>query len=266
MSKQKNIIKQKKNNEIWTHNEKLVYSYGLNNENRMNIFCFKKKLGQGSFGTVFLGKIIETNEIIAIKKVIQDKKYKNRELQIMKFIKHFNIIEMKNYFYTIDDKIFLEVNNNEENKFEKKEKIFLNLILEYLPLNLYEFNQQYIKKNELLPLIYLKLFIFQLCKALNYLNKFSICHRDIKPQNILVDPKTGILKLCDFGCAKKLIPNEPNISYICPRYYRAPELIFEQTNYNCSIDIWAVGCIMGFFLFFIFYFLFFPVGLTFLFF
>ena len=63
----------------------------------------------------------------------------------------------------------------------------------------------------------------------------GICHRDIKPQNLLLDPESGILKLCDFGSAKHLVRGEPNVSYICSRYYRAPELIFGATDYTTNI-------------------------------
>lgn len=80
-----------------------------------------------------------------------------------------------------------------------------------------------------------KLYIYQLFRSLAYIHSQGICHRDIKPQNLLLDPNTGILKLCDFGSAKILIENEPNVSYICSRYYRAPELIFGATNYTTKI-------------------------------
>ncbi|CAF4361294.1 unnamed protein product, partial [Rotaria magnacalcarata] len=68
-----------------------------------------------------------------------------------------------------------------------------------------------------------------------YIHSFGICHRDIKPQNLLLDPESSILKLCDFGSAKQLIKGEPNVSYICSRYYRAPELIFGAIDYTCYI-------------------------------
>jgi len=71
------------------------------------------------------------------------------------------------------------------------------------------------------------------------------CDRDIKPQNLLVDPNTHVLKLCDFGSAKQLIKGEPNIAYICSRYYRAPELIFEATDYTVIIDVWSQGCVLA---------------------
>lgn len=87
--------------------------------------------------------------------------------------------------------------------------------------------------------------MYQLCRALSYIHSLEICHRDIKPQNLLLDPQTGVLKLCDFGSAKILIPGEPNTSYICSRYYRAPELIFGSTTYTTQIDIWSMGCVMA---------------------
>lgn len=55
-------------------------------------------------------------------------------------------------------------------------------------------------------------------RSLAYIHAKGICHRDIKPQNLLVEPSIHIMKLCDFGSAKRLIPGEPNVSYICSRY------------------------------------------------
>jgi glycogen synthase kinase 3 beta len=136
-------------------------------------------------------------------------------------------------------------------------------------------------------LLPLQLYIYQLCRALAYIHSLGVCHRDIKPQNLLVNPKTHELKLCDFGrsggwawvharlgvaweplggsrpsllspppsrashavcvlSAKVLVPGEPNVAYICSRYYRAPELIFGATQYTCSIGkVVANGWVWG---------------------
>jgi len=54
-----------------------------------------------------------------------------------------------------------------------------------------------------------------------------------------------VIKLCDLGSAKKLNPGEVNVSYICSRYYRAPELIFGAIDYTTAIDIWSAGCVLA---------------------
>jgi glycogen synthase kinase 3 beta len=91
-----------------------------------------------------------------------------------------------------------------------------------------------------MPILEVKLYIYQLFRSLAYIHSQGICHRDIKPQNLLLDPSTGVLKLCDFGSAKILVENEPNVSYICSRYYRAPELIFGATNYTTKIGLFSL--------------------------
>ncbi|KAJ3278561.1 regulator of ime2 [Borealophlyctis nickersoniae] len=189
-----------------------------------------KVIGNGSFGVVFQAKLVQTGEYGAIKKVLQDKRFKNRELQIMRLVSHPNIVALKAFFYSNGD---------------KKDEVFLNLLLEFVPETIYRASRHYTKIKQPMPMISIKLYMYQLFRSLAYIHSLSICHRDIKPQNLLLDPATGILKLCDFGSAKILIAGEPNVSYICSRYYRAPELIFGATNYNCSIDVWSSGCVMA---------------------
>lgn len=169
-------------------------------------------------------------KLVAIKKVLQDKRFKNRELTIMRNLKHCNIVQLKYFFYSMGD---------------KREEVYLNLILEYVPETVYRVSRHYAKAKSSMPMIYIKLYMYQLLRALAHLHALNICHRDIKPQNLLVDPSTAILKLCDFGSAKMLVPDEPNVSYICSRYYRAPELIFGATNYTCDIDVWSAGCVQA---------------------
>lgn len=187
-------------------------------------------VGNGSFGVVMQAVVAGTGEVVAIKKVLQDKRFKNRELQIMKMLNHCNIVALRNSFYTNGP---------------KNDEVFLNLVLEYVPETVYRVSRQYAKTKTPMPLIYVKLYIYQLCRALAYMHSLGICHRDIKPQNLLLDPNNGILKLCDFGSAKILVKGETNVAYICSRYYRAPELIFGATNYTPSIDIWSMGCVLA---------------------
>ncbi|CDO69042.1 hypothetical protein BN946_scf184834.g49 [Trametes cinnabarina] len=192
-----------------------------------------KVIGNGSFGIVFQAKLLE-NDVpttdIAIKKVLQDKRFKNRELQIMRLVSHPNVVDLKAFFYSNGD---------------KKDEVYLNLVLEYVPETVYRASRHYAKLKQPMPMLQIKLYMYQLLRSLMYIHSIGICHRDIKPQNLLLNPATGVLKLCDFGSAKILVPGEPNVSYICSRYYRAPELIFGATNYTTNIDIWSTGCVMA---------------------
>ncbi|BFZ25520.1 hypothetical protein BsWGS_28560 [Bradybaena similaris] len=189
-----------------------------------------KVIGNGSFGVVYQAKLVETGELVAIKKVLQDKRFKNRELQIMRKLEHQNIVKLKYFFYSSG---------------EKKDEVFLNLVLEYVPETVYRVARHYSKSKQTIPIIFIKLYMYQLFRSLAYIHSQGVCHRDIKPQNLLLDPDSGVLKLCDFGSAKVLVRGEPNVSYICSRYYRAPELIFGATDYTCQIDVWSAGCVLA---------------------
>ena len=205
-------------------------SDGRTGEQREMSYTSCKIVGSGSFGIVFQTRLIDTGEDAAIKRVLQDKRFKNRELQIMRIVRHPNIVDLKAFFYSNGD---------------KPDEVYLNLVLEYIPENLYRASRHYARARQNMPLLEIKLYIYQLFRSLVYIHSLGICHRDIKPQNLLLNPATGVLKLCDFGSAKILVQGEPNVSYICSRYYRAPELIFGATNYTTKIDIWSTGCVMA---------------------
>lgn len=189
-----------------------------------------KIVGNGSFGVVYQAHVAETGEVIAIKKVFQDKRYKNRELQIMKELKHPNVACLRHAFYSNGD---------------KPEEVYLNLVMDFVPENAYRIIKHYGKQHIPMPILLVKLYAYQMFRSLAYLHAVGICHRDMKPQNVLIDPKSHILKICDFGSAKKLVQGEPNVSYICSRYYRAPELIFGNSDYSPMIDVWSTGCVVA---------------------
>lgn len=189
-----------------------------------------KVVGNGSFGVVFKATRVDTGETVAIKKVLQDKRYKNRELQIMKILKHPCVVPLKHCFYSSGD---------------KPDEQYLNLVLEFMPDTVYKVCRAHAKNKQVLAIPIVKTYAFMLLRSLAYIHALGVCHRDIKPQNLLVNPLTNELKLCDFGSAKKLEAGEPNVSYICSRYYRAPELIFGATFYSTQIDTWSAGCVIS---------------------
>merc|ERR1712151_681253 len=86
---------------------------------------------------------------------------------------------------------------------------------------------------------------YQCVRGLAYMHCRGIVHCDIKPQNLLLDGKSHTLKLCDFGTAKRLVNGKSQTSYVCSRYYRAPELILGATMYSTSVDLWSAGCVFA---------------------
>lgn len=161
----------------------------------------------------------------------------------MRIVRHPNIVELKAFYYSNGDRVYNQYTSDILRQLEQlgltnmmqKDEVYLNLVLEYVPETVYRASRYFNKIKTTMPILEVKLYIYQLFRSLAYIHSQGICHRDIKPQNLLLDPNTGVLKLCDFGSAKILVENEPNVSYICSRYYRAPELIFGATNYTTKI-------------------------------
>ncbi|XP_049311025.1 protein kinase 3 isoform X2 [Bactrocera dorsalis] len=207
-----------------------------------------KVIGNGSFGVVFQAKLCDTGELVAIKKVLQDRRFKNRELQIMRKLEHCNIVKLLYFFYSSGEKLAefpIDIGIFASVLKPQRDEVFLNLVLEYIPETVYKVARQYAKTKQTIPINFIRLYMYQLFRSLAYIHSLGICHRDIKPQNLLLDPETAVLKLCDFGSAKQLLHGEPNVSYICSRYYRAPELIFGAINYTTKIDVWSAGCVLA---------------------
>ncbi len=112
-------------------------------------------IGNGSFGVVYQAKLCETGEMVAIKKVLQDKRFKNRELQIMRRLEHCNIVKLMYFFYTSG---------------EKKDEIYLNLVLEFIPETVYKVARQYSKSKQTIPTVFIRLYMYQLFRSLAYIH------------------------------------------------------------------------------------------------
>jgi glycogen synthase kinase 3 beta len=192
----------------------------------------ERVIGNGTFGIVYSAHIVETDETVAIKKVFVDRRYRNRELQLWREMRHPNIVTLKHAFYTSGD---------------SPDELYLNMVMEYVPETVYCVMKRFGKHKQHMPEVLVQLYAYQACRALAHLHASSVVHRDIKPQNLLVDATRGhLLKLCDFGSAARLGSNRPTlVAYICSRYYRAPELIFGATNYTTAVDLWSIGCVLA---------------------
>lgn len=139
-------------------------------------------VGQGTFGKVFRAKLLRTGQIVAVKKVFQDPKYKNREVEIVSMLEGEFTMRVLGTFSTTEE--------NQQ---------YLNIVMEYYDCDLYS----HIKGSKKpLPTMEIKLLTYQAFRGLLYIHSLGICHRDIKPHNLLLHD--GRLVLCDFGSAKIL--------------------------------------------------------------
>ena len=191
-------------------------------------YQLEKVVGNGAFGVVWRARA-EDGDVVAIKKVMLDRRYHNRELQMMKVMDHENVVRLRHYF---------------EKAGRKKDETFLHLVMDFLPETIRSVALKHHKRAQRFSPDHIKAYLWQTFRALEYIHARRICHRDIKPDNLLCDPVTLKCRLCDFGCSKVLVKGQPNVSYICSRYYRAPELMFGATEYAVGVDVWSVGTIL----------------------
>jgi cyclin-dependent kinase-like len=194
----------------------------------MNKYEVLGVVGEGAYGVVLKCRNKESNSIVAIKKfkVSDDdeilRKTALREVKLLRLLRHGNIVSL------------IEA-------FRRKGKLYL--VFEYVEKNLLEVLEE--QPQGLDPGL-VRHYIFQLCQAIHWCHSNEVVHRDIKPENLLIDVAHRQLKLCDFGFARLLNnPHEELTDYVATRWYRAPELLLGSTQYSFSVDLWAIGCIMG---------------------
>ncbi|XP_043919653.1 cyclin-dependent kinase 7 isoform X1 [Protopterus annectens] len=187
-------------------------------------------LGEGQFATVYKARDKTTNRIVAIKKIklghrSEAKDGVNRtalrEIKLLQELSHPNIIGL------------LDVFGHKSN---------ISLVFDFMETDL----EVIIKDTSLvLTPAHIKAYTLMTLQGLEYLHHHWILHRDMKPNNLLID-EGGVLKLADFGLAKSFgSPNRVYTHQVVTRWYRAPELLFGARMYSVGVDMWAVGCILA---------------------
>jgi len=90
-----------------------------------------------------------------------------------------------------------------------------------------------------------KIFLYQLLKGVSFCHDRRVLHRDLKPQNLLIN-KDNELKLADFGLARAFgIPVRSYTHEVVTLWYRAPDVLMGSRKYSTPVDLWSVGCIFG---------------------
>ena len=183
----------------------------------MDFYKTIKFIGKGIFSEVYMVEHKETKECFAMKCILQkDSKLTERELDIFKNIKHPNIVSFKETF----------TDNNQ-----------VKIVMEYCCKGDLEhfLNKRKMKEKHALH------YFYQILQGLQYLHSNNIIHRDIKPQNILVDAN-NVCKISDFGFARYKEQDKLLQTMCGSPLYMAPEIIKHQ-EYSTKADIWSAGVI-----------------------
>lgn len=188
-----------------------------------------EKVGEGTYGVVYKAKQVGTNKIVAMKKVRLDSEDEGvpataiREISLLKEICHPNIVSLIETIY-------------EETK--------LFLVFEFMDLDLRKY-LDVVNKNKKLTQQQIQSFMFQILSGIDYCHARRILHRDLKPQNLLVD-KNGVLKIADLGLGRTIgLPSRNYTHEVVTLWYRAPEILLGNPIYSTGIDMWSIACIFG---------------------
>eukprot|EP00994_Dinema_validum_P007306 NODE_592_length_1520_cov_88.394969_g436_i0.p1 GENE.NODE_592_length_1520_cov_88.394969_g436_i0~~NODE_592_length_1520_cov_88.394969_g436_i0.p1 ORF type:complete len:323 (+),score=66.79 NODE_592_length_1520_cov_88.394969_g436_i0:60-971(+) len=187
-----------------------------------------EKIGQGTYGVVYMAKDTHTGQIVALKKIRLDSEDEGvpstaiREISILKELQHPNIVPL------------LDVVSQPRK---------LNLVFEFLHQdlkNLMDRTPQPIHGHTL------KSFLYQMLSGTLFCHTHRVIHRDLKPQNLLISKDKQTLKLADFGLARAFqVPLQTYTHEVITLWYRAPEILLGDKHYSAAVDVWSIGCIFA---------------------
>jgi len=194
----------------------------------MDKFQKLEKVGEGTYGVVYKAKDKKTGELLALKKIRLEAEDEGipstaiREISLLKQLQHPNIVRLFDVIHT-----------------DKK----LTLVFEFLDQDL----KKYLDAcgDTGLETFTIKSFLYQLLRGIAYCHEHRVLHRDLKPQNLLIN-MGGELKLADFGLARAFgIPVRNYTHEVVTLWYRAPDVLMGSRKYSTSVDMWSVGCIFA---------------------
>jgi len=185
-----------------------------------------EKVGEGTYGVVYKAQD-STGGIYALKTIRLEAEDEGipstaiREISLLKELQHPNIVRLCDVIHT-----------------ERK----LTLVFEYLDQDLKKLLDMC---DGGLDAATTKSFLYQLLRGIAYCHQHRVLHRDLKPQNLLIN-REGALKLADFGLARAFgIPVRSYTHEVVTLWYRAPDVLMGSRKYSTPVDIWSVGCIFA---------------------
>ena len=186
-------------------------------------------IGEGTYGVVYKARVRSTGEILALKRIRLEQEEEGvpstaiREISLLKELRHENIVKLVDVVHL-----------------EKK----LYLVFEYLDLDLKKHmdSSPHISNDRMV----IKGYVYQMCAGIAFCHSHRVLHRDLKPQNLLIDTETNSLKLADFGLARAFaIPLRAYTHEVVTLWYRAPEILLGAKQYSTPVDVWSIGCIFA---------------------
>ncbi|KII90385.1 hypothetical protein PLICRDRAFT_38907 [Plicaturopsis crispa FD-325 SS-3] len=196
----------------------------------MDRYAKIEKVGAGTYGVVYKARDTGTNQIVALKKIRLEAEDEGvpstaiREISLLKELKDDHIVRLLDIVHA-DQKLYL--------------------VFEFLDVDLKRYMENATTSNVPMSAAIVKKFTHQLTSGLLYCHSHRILHRDLKPQNLLIDKRDN-LKLADFGLARAFgIPMRTYTHEVVTLWYRAPEVLLGSRHYSTAIDMWSVGCIFA---------------------
>mmetsp|Transcript_21890 Transcript_21890/g.43437 ORF Transcript_21890/g.43437 Transcript_21890/m.43437 type:complete len:326 (+) Transcript_21890:89-1066(+) len=194
-----------------------------------------EKVGEGTYGVVYKAKDKKDGQIVALKKVRLESEDEGvpstaiREISLLRELQHPNIVQLKDVLHQ-DRKLYL--------------------VFEFLDQDLKKYMDaigggKMTKGTVSMNPMLVKSYMWQLLEGIAFCHRHRVLHRDLKPQNLLID-KHGTLKLADFGLARAFgVPIRTYTHEVVTLWYRAPEILLGGRQYATPVDIWSIGCIFA---------------------
>lgn len=217
-----------------------------------------EKVGEGTYGKVYKAKDKASGQLVALKKTRLEMDEEGipptalREVSLLQMLSQSLYVvrllcvehvdsSLKSNNPSPDSASALTTANNNN-------KSNLYLVFEYLDTDLKKFIDSHRKGPDPRPLAptLIQSFLYQLCKGVAHCHSHGVLHRDLKPQNLLLDKGKGILKIADLGLGRAFtVPLKSYTHEIVTLWYRAPEVLLGSTHYSTAVDMWSVGCIFA---------------------
>lgn len=196
-----------------------------------------EKVGEGTYGKVYKARCKTTGRLVALKKTRLEMEEEGVPSTALREVSLLQMLSQSIYIVRL-----LSVEHVDEGG-----KPMLYLVFEFLDTDLKKFMDSN-SRGPGLPLepARVKNFMYQLCIGVAHCHTHGVMHRDLKPQNLLVDKEKGLLKIADLGLGRAFtVPLKSYTHEIVTLWYRAPEVLLGATYYSTPVDMWSVGCIFA---------------------